>query len=126
MVSQVGTVPNHPELSENAVLMRRALYGDTNLDGVVDFTDLLALARSYNKPGTWVHGDANYDGFVGFFDLLAQARNRNNGESERYGALLTEADAAAYVATILSTVPEPTTVATMFGFLLVLNRRRRR
>jgi hypothetical protein len=51
-------------------------YGDFNLDGTVDFSDLLAVAQHYNGPAAgWTDGDFNYDGKVNFADLLALAQN---------------------------------------------------
>jgi autotransporter-associated beta strand protein len=48
-----------------------ALYGDANLSGKVDFTDLSILLSNYGKAGTcsWSQGDFNYDSTVNFTDL---------------------------------------------------------
>jgi len=52
------------------------LPGDTNLDGQVNFTDLLTLAQNYGHGGAdWAHGDFTYDGLVNFSDLLLLAQN---------------------------------------------------
>ena len=51
------------------------LPGDVNHDRKVDFTDLLALAQGYGRPGTFSQGDLNYDGKVDFTDLLLLAQN---------------------------------------------------
>lgn len=54
------------------------LAGDANHDRIVNFTDLLTLARNYNKTGmTFEQGDLNYDGLVNFADLLILARAYN-------------------------------------------------
>jgi hypothetical protein len=54
------------------------LAGDANHDRVVNFSDLLALAKNYNQTGrTFAQGDFNYDGTVNFNDLLALARKYN-------------------------------------------------
>ena len=45
------------------------LYGDSDLSGTVDFSDLNTVLSYYNKPGTWAVGDFNYDGQVDFADL---------------------------------------------------------
>jgi hypothetical protein len=59
-----------------AVKLQYAVIGDTNVDGHVNFTDLLSLAQNYNKTGQdWAHGDFNYDGTVNFSDLLALAQH---------------------------------------------------
>ncbi len=44
-------------------------YGDTNLDGTTNFTDLSKLLSKYGQSGVWADGDANYDGTVNFTDL---------------------------------------------------------
>jgi autotransporter-associated beta strand protein len=53
------------------VTIMPALYGDANLSGKVDFSDLSILLSNYGKAGTyyWGQGDFNYDGTVNFSDL---------------------------------------------------------
>jgi titin len=60
-----------------------ALPGDANLDGSVNFNDLLVLARNYNPSvaGGWAAGDFTGDGVVNFSDLLALSRNYNVTQS---------------------------------------------
>lgn len=50
-----------------------AALGDSNLDGLVNFDDILALFPNYNAAGTfnWQQGDFTYDGLVNFDDILA-------------------------------------------------------
>ena len=55
--------------SAQAVTVMYTLYGDADLSGTVDFTDLNTVLSDYNKPGTWADGDFNYDGQVDFADL---------------------------------------------------------
>jgi len=63
-------------MSGSALQLKRTLYGDTNLDGTVDFTDLLNLAQHYGQTNAvWSEGDFNYDGTVNFADLLALGQN---------------------------------------------------
>ena len=58
------------------VTAKYALYGDANLDGKVDFNDLVILAQNYGKTGVfWQDGDFNYDGKVDFADLVKLAQN---------------------------------------------------
>jgi autotransporter-associated beta strand protein len=60
----------------NQVFLQLALAGDANLDGIVNFADLLVVAQNYGKTGEdWAHGDFNYDGIVNFPDLLLVAQN---------------------------------------------------
>jgi hypothetical protein len=54
------------------------LAGDANRDRVVNFADLLAVAKNYNKVGaTWADGDFTGDGVVNFADLLVLAKAYN-------------------------------------------------
>ena len=56
--------------------LSRAIPGDANADGKVDFADLVILARNYGmKNAVWEDGDFNGDGTVGFDDLVTLARN---------------------------------------------------
>jgi len=60
----------------SAIKLQYAVIGDTNVDGNVNFTDLLALAQHYGNTGVdWSKGDLNYDGVVNFSDLLALAQH---------------------------------------------------
>jgi hypothetical protein len=73
--TDVGT-PAEP----NQILIMYTLAGDANLDGTVNFTDLLIVAQNYNKTGEdWAGGNFTYDptGLVGFADLLIVAQNFN-------------------------------------------------
>jgi len=52
------------------VTIMPALYGDANLDGVVDASDLNTVLANYDLGGvSWSQGDFNYDGVVNFADL---------------------------------------------------------
>jgi hypothetical protein len=60
----------------SAGLIKWTLYGDVNLDGKVDFNDLLTLAQNYGRANaSWYQGDFNYDGKVDFADLLKLGQN---------------------------------------------------
>lgn len=65
----------------DTILITRALYGDANLDGKVNFTDLVTLAAHYGKlsGASWDLGDFNYDGKVNFTDLVTLAANYGAG-----------------------------------------------
>jgi len=64
-------------LPANTLLIKWTRYGDANLDGSVNFSDLVALAQHYNTASgaNWDQGDFNYDGKVNFTDLVALAQN---------------------------------------------------
>jgi beta-glucanase (GH16 family) len=95
--------------------------GDTNLDGAVDFNDLLVLAQHYGAIDTarWALGDFNGDSDVAFDDLLLMAQN--------YGAgALTDELAPAFAtdwALAQSLVPEPTMLGMLLGVLIPFMRR---
>jgi hypothetical protein len=94
--------------------VNQRIPGDANLDGKVDFSDLLILAQHYGlSPGAmWGDGDFNADGGVGFDDLLILAQN--------YGVGTTTG------AQVLSATPEPSSLAGLaIGATALLRRSRR-
>jgi hypothetical protein len=57
--------------------------GDTNLDGVVNFCDLAALAANYGQsPRGWGSGNANTDLAVNLIDLTTMATYYAGGQSQ--------------------------------------------
>jgi autotransporter-associated beta strand protein len=95
----------------NAVLVKKTLLGDANLDNAVDFLDLAKLAQNYNtnvsgNPDWWARGDFNYDGAVDFLDLAAMAQNYNTSLSS---APIPGASASFEhdLAAAFASVPEP-------------------
>ena len=91
--------------------VQQRLPGDANLDGTVNFTDLLTLAQHYglSPDAMWADGDFNGDESVGFDDLLTLAQH--------YG----DTQGAAAVAS----VPEPSSFAALGLAAASLLRRRR-
>jgi probable HAF family extracellular repeat protein len=62
------------------VLVKYTRVGDADLDGQVDFADLVRLAQHYNEPlggGTWAKGDFDHDAAVSFADLVLLAQHYN-------------------------------------------------
>ncbi|MFT3788343.1 MAG: autotransporter-associated beta strand repeat-containing protein [Tepidisphaeraceae bacterium] len=102
-----------------SVLLSVARPGDADLDGRVNFNDLLALAAHYSAAGqTWATGDFDGTGNVNFSDLLTLARN--------YGFDTTGTSASDFAtnwAAALALIPEPT--LWLVSPLLALGRRRR-
>jgi hypothetical protein len=70
----------------NTIELKYTLYGDTNLNGVVDIFDLNALLPNFNKSGDWTGGDGNYSGTVDIFDLNAMLPNFNTSLGNRVEA----------------------------------------
>jgi hypothetical protein len=69
-------VPLAPGLKNGTVIARPALPGDVNLDGRVNFADLLSLAQHYNAAAAaWTKGNFDYDVEVTFKDLLQLAQS---------------------------------------------------
>jgi hypothetical protein len=110
-----------------SVLVRYTLAGDANLDGKVDFQDLVRVAQNYGGLAGkyWPQGDFNYDGKTDFIDLVKLAQN--------YGGMLpVEAVPGAPagfdqdLAAAFAQAPEPGTVGVLAGIAGVVMRRRRR
>jgi hypothetical protein len=70
-----GVVAGQPV---NTVEIRYTVMGDTNLDGVVNSIDAIAVARNYLLPGAqWDRGDFNYDGVIDLRDAQIVQKNYN-------------------------------------------------
>jgi autotransporter-associated beta strand protein len=118
-----------------AVLLRYTRSGDANLDGFVDFNDLVVLAQNYETgtggaPLGWDKADFNYDGYTDFIDLVSLAQNYER-PADPDGALPAAASpafAAAWADAVAgAAVPEPTALATIaLAATATLTRRRRR
>lgn len=78
-ITSLGGLP----VGSNDMVVRYTLEGDTNLDRVVDFNDLLRVAQNYGlSTRLWSQGNFNFDGAfrVDFNDLLMLA--------QKYGSTL--------------------------------------
>jgi len=88
-------------LTANTILVKYTIPGDANLDGSVNFSDLVILAQQYGTAGAaWDQGGFGYAGVVNFADLVALAQNYNKtvgtaAMSAGSTALVPSADAAA-------------------------------
>jgi hypothetical protein len=127
LVYGVGEIPDG-----SGTEIRYTVLGDTNLDGMVNFTDLLTLATNYGSTNAdWAMGDFNYDGTVNFTDLLALATNYSvsltPGESESAGISPGfAADWNLAVSEAAAAVPEPTSLGLLaLAATRLLTRRRR-
>jgi hypothetical protein len=98
----------------NVVLLQLAKLGDANLDGAVNYTDLVALSQNYSTssllgPG-WTGGDFNYDGSVNLADLYALGYQYNDPLKPLPQALQTLGLPAIEV-------PEPGMIFVLAGFV---------
>jgi hypothetical protein len=118
----------------DAVLIRYTRKGDTDLNGVVEFADLLSLAQNYDPsfdpegeagPKRWINGDSDYTGIVDFNDLLALAQNYGPSAitAGQYNQLV-NASSHGFAAFAVSVIPEPATLGLMAGVGLLALRRR--
>jgi autotransporter-associated beta strand protein len=116
------------DISTSTVTIALALYGDADLSGTVDFSDLLKLAQNYNLTTgmTWSDGDFDYDSGIGFTDLLSLAQNYSLSLSQAQLTQIDDAQFAADWTLALSMVPEPTAALVAMPSLLMLRRRRTR
>jgi hypothetical protein len=96
----------------NQIYIKNTLAGDANLDGVVNFADLLVVAQNFNhtldthgNPIDWADGDFNYDGKVNFADLLLVAQNFNKNLAA--GQLAQTPDSSGDPATIPAETSSP-------------------
>lgn len=50
-------------------------FGDSDLDGDVDFADFLNLSANFGGSGEWADGDFDGDGLIGFADFVVMSKN---------------------------------------------------
>jgi hypothetical protein len=124
-----GPMTLAPIYSPTDLRLVATLPGDADLNGNVNFDDLLRLAKSYNASGeaaAWGSGDFTGDGRVNFDDLLVLAKAYNQQlPASVPGAGVGFESALAAVST--TSVPEPGGVG-LGGMVLAwgVGRRRRR
>lgn len=111
------------QVDATALLVRYTLLGDANLDGAVNFADLVQVAQHYGAPGGWSTGDFDYDGSVNFTDLVGLAQNYGEGlpAGAEFGG-----DFSRDLASVFASVPEPGFLAVGMLAMAGLMRRRRR
>jgi alpha-amylase len=105
-------------LQPGQILVEYTLYGDANLDGVVNGADFAILAANFNQStNNWDRGDFNYGGSVNGSDFALLAENFNqsaiNASSEPglVAADKLALDDFAAANGFLSDIPEPASLA---------------
>jgi autotransporter-associated beta strand protein len=102
-------------VASSDVLVKYTYLGDTNLDGVVDASDLAnALAGLSGGLTGWVNGDFNYDGVVNGADLTLLLNSLT-----KQGASFGDSGGGS------GAVPEPSLALALAAPCLLLGRRRR-
>jgi hypothetical protein len=111
-------------LDSTSLIVRYTRAGDANLDGVVNFADLVTVAQNYGKNagnGSWSEGDFNYDAKVNFSDLVMVAQNY--GGAVGAGAVFSpSADFSGDMAQAFDSVPEPAGVLFLLLLPLIVGR----
>ncbi len=118
-LTSFGGVP----VDANSILITRALVGDSNLDGTVNNTDLVALLTHFTESGqTQATGDYNGDGSVNNTDLVALLTDYTQTLPGGFGLAPGSGSGPATP----SGAPEPgSLIALGAGAALLANRRRR-
>ncbi len=107
-----------------SILIKYTYYGDANLDGQVDISDLGALATAWQTSAVWSRGDFDYSGFVDISDLGKLATNWQLGVGNPLGPSFDEALASVGLAGV--SVPEPATGGVSLMVLAAIAGFRRR
>jgi hypothetical protein len=111
-------------VNANDVLIKFTYYGDANLDGKVNATDLGALATHWQQTGAvWTGGDFNYDGSVDIRDLYLLAHNWKQGVGAPLGTSLDQVLASFGLPDV--SVPEPAMAGMLIPMLLMTRRNSR-
>lgn len=135
LVALAWAAPSHAQTDQENLdaLIREILgteYGDANLDGMVDSTDLSILAQQFDASGTWEweHGDFNGDEAVNLDDLTILGTFFGFGVPE--ADLVTFSSAIQQVSLFANVpvdhVPEPASIAGLSLLCLASLRRPRR
>jgi autotransporter-associated beta strand protein len=118
-------------LNSGQIEVMYTLYGDANLDGVVNGSDFGILAANFGtQVNGWDRGDFNYDDVVNGSDFGLLASNfgmqANGADAQLPADDLAALDAFAAANGLLADVPEPASIGLVtFGVIGVLIRRRR-
>ena len=130
-VSTVGTAafPGLAGLTGSETLLVGTLYGDLNLDGVLNADDYALLDRGFARGLTgWTNGDLNYDGVIdqGDYFLIDSTYGQTQTLSPGFLAERESEFGPAYVSQLIASVPEPSSLACLLVAFPFLARSRRR
>jgi hypothetical protein len=122
-----GLMFNKLYTPSSLVLAADALFdADANLDGMVDITDLGALASNWQMPASWLGGDFDGSGFVDIADLGLLATNWQAGVAGARPLGPSSFDAAiANLQRSGSAIPEPAAAGVSIACVIALASRRR-
>ena len=116
------------DAANESIMLKYTYYGDANLDGQVDISDLGALATAWQTSAVWSQGDFDYSGFVDISDLGKLATNWQLGVGSPLGPSFDEALASVGLAGV--SVPEPASAGLIaiaaFGLLNIRRNARSR
>ena len=137
-------------MANGDVLVKFTYYGDSDLNGLVNFDDFGRIDGGFNSGGTdWFHGDFDLNGVINFDDysLIDLAFNTESGTLRRAMSYLDGGNrsgegmsapalqmieqhfqqfGSAYASSFLNAVPEPSSLAAFATISVLLRQRRRR
>ncbi len=122
-----GNIDTGTAAALDQIVVKYTLLGDANLDGLVNFQDLVTVVQNFNKAGTdWAHGDFHYGSSTNFVDLVAVVQNFNK--------ILTPAGSSgdqlgktpSQIQALDVQFPEPTVTGLLIFSVALLKRRRNR
>jgi hypothetical protein len=85
-------------VDSSAVLVRFTRYGDTDLNGLINFDDYVRTDNGFNNQlASWINGDFDYNGVINFDDyvLIDFAFNNQDGTLRRALSFLDGSDRSA-------------------------------
>jgi hypothetical protein len=118
----------------NQLLIKFTLAGDADLNGVVNFNDLVTVVQNFNKANTdWAHGNFTYGASTNFQDLVDVVQNFNQlapaptGTALEIGATTISLSPSTQIQSTDVQLPEPAAIGTLsLGAVTLLKRRRHR
>jgi len=126
------------EVAPNQILVKYTLTGDTNLDGIVNFTDFATVLKNFALPGTdWAEGNFTYNAnspsiqgtnFTDFADVLANFLQPlpGGGGGETIGGTVEPLTTTVQILPTTPALPEPTSLSLLAAGAAGLLRRRRK